>query len=67
MNIVLDVEDNQADLTTAVSAVGTAITALENATLSGVQDALNALNTAQSALASFQISFTATVQQAPAQ
>lgn len=60
-NVIIDIEDNQSDLTTAVDAVSSAITALEGATLSGVADALAALNTAQSAISAFKISFTASV------
>lgn len=67
MNIQIDVEDNAADLQTAVDAVNTAVTNLQNSTLSGLTDALTALNTAISTLGSFQISFTASVVPPPAQ
>jgi hypothetical protein len=59
--INIDVEDNGADLATLVTNFQTAYTALQAATLSGLSAALTDLDTAQAALAAFQITFTASV------
>lgn len=59
--ISIDVEDNQADLTTLVTNFQTAYTTLQASPLSGLSDALTALTTASDALAAFEITFTASV------
>jgi hypothetical protein len=64
--VSIDIEDNQADLTTLVTNFQTAYTALQNSTLSGLSQALADLSTAEAALAAFQISFTASVPAPPA-
>ena len=61
MNIIIDIEDNQSDLTTAVGNVKTAFTALQNSTLAGLSQALADLETAVNTLDAFQITFTASV------
>ena len=59
--ISIDIEDNAGDLTTAVSNFQTAYDALQNSTLANLGTALADLQQAQTALAGFQISFTASV------
>lgn len=57
----IDIEDNAVDLTTLVADFQTAYTALKGATISNLAQALTDLDTAETALAAFQITFTASV------
>lgn len=59
--ISIDIEDNDADLQTAIANFKTAYDGLQSSTLAGLPDALAALTTANDALAGFKISFTASV------
>lgn len=59
--ISIDIEDNQTDLATAVANFQTAYDALQNSTLANLSTALTDLQTANTALAAFQITFTASV------
>lgn len=59
--ISIDIEDNEADLTTAITNFQTAYDALQNSTLANLGTALADLTTAQAALSGFQITFTASV------
>lgn len=61
--ISIDIEDNAAEFATLVTNFQHAFTALQNSTLTGLPAALADLETAEIALASFQISFTASVVQ----
>lgn len=63
--IQIDIEDNEADLQTAITNFQTAYTALQNSTLSNLGTALADLQTANDALAGFQINFTASVVNTP--
>ena len=59
--ISIEIDDNEADLDTAVANFQTAYDALQASTLANLGQALADLQTAQTALAGFKISFTASV------
>jgi len=62
--VTIDINSNVADLQTAVANFQTAFAALQGSTLANLTQALADLDTAQQAIAAFQLSFTVSTEPA---